>query len=400
MLNWWTYIKEGNTFAGLEICGSEADLQYYLVVVKKVRGELLLESKSELSDLENLNKKINKDTPLFISLNTSNVLLKFSKDHDTKKPEVLVNNSFPNLDLKNFYYEILQIDSKAIITICKRIYLEDILDKLSSFKISVVGYSLGISPIQAILPYSSYDSITTTSQKLVIDDGLIVGNITRTDNLNITYDINGISLPNTYILSFSVILNHISKNKTISNFSEKIQQFRLNYSDQRIFSTLLKSALIFFIGILSINFFLFNSYHEKVNSLRESLAANSSQKDRLLSKENSLKVKKERVETVYNSVNSQSTLYLDELAQSIPNGILLSSTIYQPLAKPVQDSKPIELDEKTVMVSGISIDDTLYSNWLENLEKMNWISNVETMDYEYVDSKTSSFLIKIKINGN
>ena len=106
------------------------------------------------------------------------------------------------------------------------------------------------------------------------------------------------------------------------------------------------------------------------------------------------------METVYNSVNSKSTFYLDELAQSIPNGILLSSTIYQPLAKPVQDTKPIELDEKTVMVSGISIDDTLYSNWLENLEKMNWISNVETMDYEYVDSKTSSFLIKIKINGN
>jgi Tfp pilus assembly protein PilN len=177
------------------------------------------------------------------------------------------------------------------------------------------------------------------------------------------------------------------------------EKLKWDFKNSRIFSRVVKYALIFFIALLLCNFLVYNHYHGDVGSLNEVLAATSSQKDQLTLLEESVIRKKERVETLSASSNSKATYYLDLFAQKIPKSILLNEIKYQPLAKPVREEKPIILEEEVLLVSGISKNADAFSFWIEDLEKQDWVNSVETLDYNFVSRTTSDFLIEIKFDA-
>tara|TARA_R110000737_G_scaffold96089_1_gene130141 strand:- start:322 stop:711 length:390 start_codon:yes stop_codon:yes gene_type:complete len=125
---------------------------------------------------------------------------------------------------------------------------------------------------------------------------------------------------------------------------------------------------------------------------------NNSQKENLVLLENVVKKKQERIETISIISNSKTTYYMDQLAQTIPETILLNNINYQPLLKSIQDNKPILLERQVILVSGISKDINEFSKWIEQLEGQNWIVSTETLDYDFVSDTTSDFLIEIKID--
>ena len=101
------------------------------------------------------------------------------------------------------------------------------------------------------------------------------------------------------------------------------------------------------------------------------MAINISDKDILENLEAKVMDKEHRVELLNAGTSSKSTYFLDEIGKEVPPGILLDQMIYLPLAKPLRDSKPIELEKNTIVVKGISMDDASYSIWLGTLEKKN-----------------------------
>ena len=59
-----TYLKEGFTYVGLEISETEKGEAYFILELKKSKGELLISHKKELKELEELPALIQKKNPL------------------------------------------------------------------------------------------------------------------------------------------------------------------------------------------------------------------------------------------------------------------------------------------------------------------------------------------------
>lgn len=395
-----TYLKEGFTYASLEIIESEQGEAYFLLELKKDKNELVITNKKELKKLEELPNHIKKKYPLFLCINTSNVLTKKVENTNTNSIEAIVNQAFPNLDLGNFYYEVIQTSTNPIVTISRKEPVDTILHKLKEMQIRISKFSLGISAIYYVLPYLKDESIIASNFKINISDTDIDTILPSVSEAEKKYTINGLELSSDHLLSFSQILGNLNQSSSSTNFESLTEKLKWEFRNHRIFNRIVKYSLIFFLVLLLGNFLAYDFYHEEVGQLNSAMAATSSKKDELTFLDASVKRKQERVETLSASSNSKATYYLDLFAGQIPNSILLNELKYQPLAKPVREKKPIILEDGTLLISGISKDVKEFSFWIEELEKYEWINSVETLDYDYISKNTSNFLIEIGFHAN
>ncbi len=395
-----TYFKEGFTYCGLEISESDNGEAFFVLELKQRKNELLISRKQTLQSMEEVPAALPKNRPLFLCINTSNILTKKITGQNTTHPEALVNLAFPNLDLGTFYYEVIQAQGNPIVTISKKAPIDQTLKKLKDLKIKVSRFSLGVSSLENTLAYLDEETIWTSNCEVSTKEGAITEFAPSKVETIREYHVNGLQLPSTHLLSFSQIVGHLNQKAHCTNFEEVAQQLKWEFKNFRIFQEVLKYALAFFVVLLLANFFVYNHYHEKVGELHAALSATSSQKEELSLLDASVQRKQERVETLSASSNSKATYYLDLFAQHIPTSILLSEIKYQPLAKPVRETKPIILEEGVLLVSGISKDVNDFSFWVEELEKYSWVRSVETLDFDYVSKDTSNFLIEIGFHGN
>ena len=260
-----TYLTEGFTYAGLEICEIHGIERYYFLEIKKYRGELHITNKATLSSLSELKENLKKDVPLFLSINTSKVLTKIVEDTETENPEALVNNSFANLDLNNFYFEVIQMSQRPIVAISKKDYVNGIIQKLNELKVQIVHFSLGISNIETITLYIRKRVISGSNFQIATENDLIMEICPQPNEEDIQYDMNGLTLSSIYILPFSNIIGILIQKHSITNFREICADLKWRFKNQRTFNYVLKFSLLFFIGLLLVNFLIFNHYGTKSN---------------------------------------------------------------------------------------------------------------------------------------
>ncbi len=395
-----TYLKEGFIYSGLEISESEKGEAYFLLELKKSKGELLITNKKELTSLDELPSSIQKKHPILLCINTYDILTKKVDFNNSANVEMIVNQAFPNIDLNNFYYEVIQQENSPFVTLSRKESVDSILRRLQELKVKISSFSLGISALANVVPYLEEETMIVSNHEINLINKTIENLTPMEVESKQLYTINGLELSSSYLLPFSQILVNLNKSARNTNFSDITESLKWEFRNFRIFNQVLKFALIFFIALLLGNFFAYNSYHEEVGQLNAAMEATSSKKDELTFLGASVKRKQERVETLSKSSNSKATYYLDLFAQRIPTSILLGDIKYQPLAKPVRENKPILLEEGTLLVSGISKDVNDFSFWVEELEKEEWINSVETLDYDYAGKSTSNFLIEIRFHEN
>ncbi|MEO1010896.1 MAG: hypothetical protein AAFX53_06285 [Bacteroidota bacterium] len=391
-----TYLEKRSTYFALEISETGGKESLYLIKLKKNDNELVIAQNMVMERLDELPFLLKKNQPLFLCINTSKILTKKVEGTPNKNPEAIINTAFPNLELNSFYYEVIPQKSDCIISIVKKECMDGLLAQLRELKIIPYRISLGISSIRSALPYLERDTISVSNRKLALEDGAIKTISSIAIQEEHLYRFNGLNLPNGFLLPFSSLLDHLSKVDYITNFEGICKNLQWELKNLRIFNQTLKFALIFFVVLLLVNFLVYDSYREKVSDLSTAMAANSSQKKELALLGNILKKKQERVETLNKTSNSRATYYLDLLARRIPKSILLNQINYQPLFKPIRDAKPIELGERTILVSGISKNTDHFSSWIAQLEQCEWIERVETLDYDYITKGSSNFELEIK----
>ncbi|MDC6390959.1 hypothetical protein PP182_19895 [Maribacter sp. PR1] len=393
-----TYLKEGYSYTGLEILEDEGHEVYLTLEVVKQKDNLIIENRQRVEDLDALTKAIDKQAPVFVCINTAAVLTKRLEKSGEGSPAALVNQAFPNLDHSNFYYQILEQRDTSVVTIARKETVDTLLKRLKEQGLQAFSIALGLSTIRSLLPYLNEPQIQTAKWQLDIQEGQLHRFSQETTSRSYSYNVNGLSLTKNDVLSFSHIVGHLGQNVAANNFDGLLQSIRSKFQNQRIFQKGIRFALVFFVVLLLGNFLVYQHYFGKVGELNTSLEANGSHKSALLELTESVQAKRERVEMLQKSSSSTATAYLDALAASLPNSVLLEGMTYQPLEKTIQKDKPILLEASSMTVSGISKDSKIYSDWLETLEEKKWVAQVETLDFDYSSSNASQFTIKIDIH--
>lgn len=393
-----TYLRYGRYFCGVEHTTQNGQDIIYTALLKKNKNTLEIEGLYDQTSINNINFKLPKKQHIFLIINNENVLTKCVENQQIESIK-LVYEAFPNINLDDFYYEIIAQQKKCFVSICRKSYADAIISEYEENNISVINISLGSTIISSIIEYLDFDYVWTSNIKISIDNKSIAAIENMEINDIIDYDINGLWVRNTYLISFTGAINSLlSHFHSITNLNSLKQTLRSNYNQAQFHKQFLKFGLYFVLTILLLNFIAYNHYFNQIDMLRKTFQINQESKLLLDELNNSVNKSQKTIEDILKSSSSKSTFYVNEIIQNLPNSILLSELNFQPVLKNINDGVSIEIFKNIILVSGESNNSKLFSRFINDLEKLRWIKRVEIVNYEDGIKPFSIFSLKININ--
>ena len=392
-----SYLQFGNHFCGIEHTLKGDQCILYTTVLKKNKKEVDVEDSFSVDDIKTLSSKLSKNQHVTLVINNEQVLTKSVIEPQTDDLK-LVNKGFPNINITDFYYEIVNQNTVSFVSICRKEYINKLISDYSNIGIHVVSFSLGNSMISSSFKYIDSAKINT-SNAIVSYNADFIEAIAIDENIEKeSYDINGLKTTNLHILSLSASLSGIVNNyASTNNFQEKKNYLIKSYKQLRFFNQILKGGLAFILGLLLINFLFFNYYFNNVATLNETSQLNQTTKNKIVKLSEEVNKAKKMTDDILKSSASKSSFYVNDIIQSLPKSILLSEINYQPLEKNIKPDKPIKNKKNTIIVSGESNDSDKYSNWIALLETMAWVDKISVESYSDSKTRNSRFSIKIEI---
>ncbi len=386
-------LLKGTIYQGLEIFEMDGNLQCALLKLKRKKGELLLLDASIFNSLSELVSHVDKKKALLLNINTAKVLDKQVSDAAPKIPEQWVKQAFPNLDLEQFYYQILDSSGLRMVSIAKKKTIDDLLSRLNDAGIGPTTISIGISGLKNSLPFleapirGSNFMINANEQGELEVSPLSHMQATETN-------IQGLRLPATHLSCFSQILGYLSPSDIPSNMEGLNSDLDNHFKNQRFYQLGLQLGLGIILAILLLNFMVFSHYRSQAMTSDGAIDPEQ-QAQMLLRVRERVSEKENKLWTLQGSSNTRTTFYLDRIGAGIPNSILLDELAYQPLTRPIRPDKPITMESDHIRITGETNNKGEFAQWTAQIENMEWVKSVEIERYEYTSSSLDRFTVKI-----
>ncbi|MDO3695884.1 hypothetical protein QVZ41_13620 [Wenyingzhuangia sp. chi5] len=394
-----TYLLFGTHFCGVEHTTTNGNPIIYTSLLKKSKNKVDVENCFASKELNEVATRLHKKQALFLIINNEHVLTKVL-DNEQSGGLKSVNKAFPNINISDFYYEIIQQKETIFISICRKSYVNTLIDQYHQLGFYITCFSLGNNIMSSTVSFIDKPLLKTSNALLTIEASCLKKIEYKDEMIEEAYDMNGLKVLNLYMLSTSAALSSIlNQYQSETNAKEQIEKLLFTFKQTRFFNQFLKFGLTFILCLLLINFLLFNFYYNKVESLNQTAQLNQSTKIKMIKLKEEVTKAKKTTDDILKSSTSKSSFYVNQMIQSIPNSILLSELSYQPLQKRVKENKPILIEENIILISGESNNSVLYSNWIALLESKEWVKKVEVLSYSDAKKSISFFSIKIKINS-
>lgn len=375
-------------------------LQLQAVEAQFLEAEFDCTQKQQCTIISDLSQWITKEQQVHLVINDQQVLQK-TVPLSGSDGELLAK-AYPNLDSTNFYYQILHTSNFAFVSICRKQYVEALLEEYIKNEINITQFSLGAIQAAYVVEYVGQSSFLTTNHFIETNTNEIAQISLATDLMTEEYDIEGEFFKNTEILSLSLLLKQAGVAvKITDNTFDKNKTLKKSFTEKRFF----KQALMYGLGglllLLVCNFFVFNSRFEKFQRLQQEVQLYENQKTQLDERLKVVESKKEIIESVYRSGFSKSSWYVDQIIQQLPTSIVLEQLQYQPLKKTIRKSKPIQLNKQMIVVKGKSNNKDAFSDWLSNLEQLEMVNEVTILNYAAQKKKQlADFEVNIELVVN
>lgn len=385
----------GNQFLGIEVFSELNSQKVHGIIVDKKKNNLVISDTFKFDNLEGANFDGFSNLPTIITLYTDKVLIKESELTE-KNDIVLVKKNFPNLTIEEFYFDIWRMDGKAIISIARKNYIDEIINLFQeNNKLNILAFNIGISNIKHLTTFISEDDILFNSKSFNKKNISISSNESNHSKI---YSVNGINIKSDNLISFSSVVNFISES---SNGS--IDQLNIFLKNEFFQKNFYKKYIKFFtftlLGILLLNFLIFNYYYNKSNEVNI-LSSNEIENQKKIENLKRIIVDKEKNVTELSHTNTQRiSSILNKIGKSVPSTIILNELQFQPLLKKGNSEVLTEYSGKNIIVAGNSNSNIEFTNWIENLSSFENIHEVIILQFEKEDSITS-FKINILIKWN
>lgn len=392
--NYWTYLQYGKHLCGIELCTLNKSEILNVILLKQSKKELNISASFKEQTVEGLSKKLPKHQHLVLIVNNDQVL---SKTIETKQVDALklVYSAFPNINIEDFYFEVLTQKNTHFINICRKDYISDLIKTYEIYQLSILNISLGNLSMSNLLGFIQNKTVFSSNAKIILENNHVL-QISKEPVTTENYEINGSNVSNNQLLPFSGALQTVLKNNILkNNFSTKKKHLTDTYLQTRFFNIFLKFGSLLILGVLLINFIFFNHYFESVNELDQISELNQSTKNQINILNETVSKKQEMVEDLMKNNESKSSFFNYIIVKSLPKTILLSEYNYQPLLKRIKTDAAIELLENTISVSGTTIKSSDFSEWIHHLETIEWITKISILEYRNTNSKNSEFKISI-----
>lgn len=386
----------GNQYIGIEHYTLDSEDHTALLLIEKKKGELLISAKENIGNTENIPEHWNMSLPFFLVINTNQVIQKEVEGVDASN-EKLIHKAFPNLVWNDFYYEIWRLKTKSIVAVSRKIYVDTLIASYQKQGVSVAGISLGVCSVSEIMSYSEKSELETNTQVVCWDEiNPIV--VAKKAAAWTTYSLNGLAVENSYLLGFAGILRLIlGSSSTSGNVLDYNSALFNAFNQKSLFVKGIKVMIGCLLILLLINFFVFNYYYKKTEEVTSELSVNQSSLEEINTAKARIQVKGTKVKEFIDLSSSKSSQIINEIASKVPASILLTEFAFQPLQKKIKEEEPITVLDKTLLVSGTTIDNAAFTNWVEAIEKIKKVQQVTIVNFGKDETNATVFTIKIQL---
>ncbi len=370
-------------------------LIFGLELVQK-KGELDIHQTFRLNLPGEIEKIIKTATPGYVVITDDQILSKEISQTGTDT-EILAE-AFPNLNLNDFYYQILRTSTTSFIAVCRKQYVEALLASYQKTTVKVIGVHLGELKAVALSNYVKNDVVNTNTSNINYVDGAIVSMTLKRDTVPEEYVIEGLTFSSTHTMPLAVALDEVLQNDRITgNIQHQNSGLQKQYRESLFFTKTLQIGVGFLLLALLINFFVFNAKYKKWQVLQEELQVFTTQKEQIKNKQSDVNTKEALVQSIRTTGFSKSSYYIDQMIQLLPNTVVLNSFTYQPLEKPIRKDKTIDLRTDVISITGKSTDKEGFTTWLRAVEGLSFIETVTIAQYGVDKKNTSGFELTITI---
>ncbi len=337
----------------------------------------------------------NKSTSLVI---TNDQVLSKQVTHTGTDSEIIAE-AFPNFNSNDFYYQILRSAEASFIAVCRKEYVDALVQEFKNSGIWITALSLGSLTIEALSGYVQDMEIYSYASKITFaDDTIISISPNNESDPEEQYDIEGLVFSSTYTGPIALGLSAVLQKDSISgNTGEQDYILQKNYGEVRFFRNALQIGVGGLLCALLINFFVFNNQYKQWQSLQEELQVYTNQKELIDTKIKNVGVKEALVKSIQTTGFSKSSKYINQITGTQPKTVLLELCTYQPLKKPVRKDKQVELQKDMMYISGQSTDKIDFTNWLRAIEALPFVDNVTIVQYGLSKKQTSDFELTLTI---
>lgn len=396
-----SYLTFGNTYCSIEhIVDADETIDIRILTATKKNGEFHIQKTIFKNAIESISTEIDKNQHCFLNISGGQVLIKVTSisGNDTK----IIGSAFPNIDLNDFYYQILKTSSQNFVALCRKDHIRSILKAYATNKIEVIGCSLGFFTIQNLTNFLQEEDIQLNRYSLFISEK----EIRRYQKISSEaeekqYKIEDTIVNSNYLLPLAGLFSYENLPANISsNLEELNKTLRKEHRQKVVFKKgSLAGAGILFLALL-INFFMFSGYHSEYQYLNQEYEAELIHKQQYEEKLSEIKEKEKLVKNILNNSGSSNSFFVNRIIAGKPHTIILTEFMYQPLERKIKDNEPIEFVENTIKISGESKDETEFSNWVKELEQITWIERVKVTEFSFKAGPISNFSMEIKMKPN
>jgi len=382
----------GKRYISLEFFSAEDREEISFLLLEKKKNELTISQKEIFTSREKLLAEKSKH-PTVLVINNGQVLQKETAGTDPNDKKLL-HKAFPNLQADEFYYEIWRRESSSVIAICRKIYIEGLLGEIGK-NYPIAGVSLGITSLSNLTAFGLPDTVTTNTQVITpYADNLIqnTGLISSAD-----YSINGLSIPNTHLLTFSSALQVLMPGSTTGSITENNQTLLEKFRQNAFFEKGLRLSIIMILALLLANFFLFTYYFDNATAMGQAVSVNRSGIENIAKIKARIDDKEKRLEEFTADNASASSSFLNEVAHLLPSSITLTAMVYNPLEKKIKEGEKVLITDNLATISGHTISNTAFTGWIENIEKMERVKKVTIVSFGKDDENKTAFSIHIEL---
>lgn len=393
-----SYLRFGNRYCGIEHISFGGKETINASILKKSKKELHIDTVFECNTIEDLSELIPKNSHAFLVLNNDNVLTK-KVENGQREPIKLVHQAFPNINSNDFMYEVLIQNDVHFVSICRKSYIEEIIESYKRKKIAIINLSLGNLLIANITDFIDETTVSIPNAKIEISNNEIIGIETSQTIDNANYDINGLEVNNKSLISVAAALVSALDNlRSVTNFEPEKLQLKTAHVQTVFFRKFLVFGLIFIFSSLLLNSLLFTHYFNKVDLLQQAAQVNQDIRIQITDLNEKVSKSQKMVDDLLNNNDSKSSYFINEIIKELPSSVQLRELDYQPLLKKIKAEEAIKNEVNVILVSGASTDSNSFSNWIALLEKKKWLSKVEVTDYADISNTRADFKFKIYLN--
>lgn len=394
MITYWNFGKE---YCSLEhSSGSRLPENIFALQAYKKKGEFEKSNTISSTSVKELSNQLKKNQHCFLTLTNNQVLLKATNVSGNEAK--IISTAFPNIELEEFYYEILKTSSQQLVALCRKEHVHQIIAEYQNEGIRIIGFSLSFFSIQNLLPLLKEDEISFSKYEIRKKGNQLLSFGKNTNSAEIAYEIEDLTVNSKYLLPLASLFNYEANNSFIrSNTSLKNSDLRKEHKQKVFFKKGMLAGISLLLISLLLNFMFFSSYYTELQELSGQYEEELTQKQANNLKAQEIAAKEKLVSNIFNNSTSKSSYFLNRIIKSKPKSVLLGEFTFQPLLKQIKENETIKLDTNKIIITGESKEEISFSAWIKKLESMRWIKEVQISHFGYKSAQNSEFTLNLTL---